>query len=193
MAADTREDTSPKSSESGSSAEASSARKSETYETFNKRLPNANVLPGGTTNTAGGRPKEVSLVEAVKTVQLEDFRNIHKLPCVRDSLLTGILSGFGLGGLRAVLGAPLPRASNWAVGGFCISAFTMYEYCHYQRRREKDGMKRAVELLDRKKIEREREKKMEVAREERRKAKEEADKLAEEEERKKKSKGWKFW
>ncbi len=104
MAADTREEEPPKRSESGNTNDVSSSRKDETYETFNKRLPNANVLPGGTTNTAGGRPKDVGLVEAAKTVQLEDFRNIHKLPCVRDSLLTGILSGFGLGGVRAVLG-----------------------------------------------------------------------------------------
>ncbi|KAI9707556.1 MAG: hypothetical protein M1836_000517 [Candelina mexicana] len=191
MAADTREEASPKRSEPKNLGGNISARKDETYETFNKRLPNANVIPGGTTNTAGGRPKDVGLVEAAKTVQFEDFRNIHKLPCVRDSLLTGILSGFGLGGVRAVLGASLPKASNWAVGGFCISSFVMYEYCHYQRRKEKNGMKRAVEILDRKKIERE--EKMQAAREARRKAKEEADKLVEEEERKKKLKGWKFW
>jgi len=62
------------------------------------------VLPGGSANTAGGRPKDAGLIDAVKTVKLEEFTEIHKKPCVRESLLTGILSGFGMGGVRAVLG-----------------------------------------------------------------------------------------
>lgn len=50
-------------------------------------------------------------------------------------------------------------------------------------------MKRAVEIIDQKKADREA--KMQKAREERRKAKEEADRKAEEEEKRKNS--WKFW
>ncbi|KAI9847628.1 MAG: hypothetical protein M1837_002202 [Sclerophora amabilis] len=158
------------------------------YETFSPPA-NANVLPGGTTNTAGGAVEDVSIGKAVKTIKLEDFTNVHRQPCVRDSLLAGILGGFGMGGVRAVLGASIPKASNWAVGTFCTVSFAAYEVCQYRRHREQEGMRRAVEIIDRKKIEREQ--KMQQTREARRKAKEEEDKKAEEQAKQKK--GWKFW
>ncbi|KAI4130324.1 MAG: hypothetical protein LQ347_003428 [Umbilicaria vellea] len=113
---------------------------------------NSNALPGGTTNTAGGRPKDAGLIDAAKTVKLEELTEVHKKPCVRDSLLTGIGTSFGL---------------------------------------EMQGMKRAAEIIDRKKTEKER--KAEEARAARRKAKEEADARAEEEAIRKPQDSWKFW
>ena len=65
---------------------------------------NANLLPGGATNTAGGRPRESTLLEAAKTVRLEELKEVHKRPCVRDALLMGIGGGFGVGGVRGILG-----------------------------------------------------------------------------------------
>jgi cytochrome c oxidase assembly protein subunit 20 len=63
-----------------------------------------------------------------------------------------------------------------------------YEYCLYRRQMEKDGMKRAVEIVAQKKSEKV--EAMRIKKEERRKAKEEADRKEEEERRKK---SWKFW
>jgi cytochrome c oxidase assembly protein subunit 20 len=80
------------------------------YEVFNappraSPPPNANALPEGSgLNTAGGREKVPSLTEAVKTVRLEDFKQVHMYPCVRESLLMGIGGGFGVGGVRALWG-----------------------------------------------------------------------------------------
>ena len=68
---------------------------------------NANLLAGGTENTAGGQTKEIGLGDAFETVKLEEFTQIHKKPCVRDALMTGIGSGFGIGGVRALLGGKL--------------------------------------------------------------------------------------
>ena len=65
---------------------------------------NANALPGGGWNTAGGKNKEASIIDAAKTVHLADFKEVHKKPCVRDALMTGIGAGFGIGGLRSILG-----------------------------------------------------------------------------------------
>ena len=81
------------------------------YETFNVSTPpeNANALPGGSANTAGGRPREVGIIDALKTVKLEEFAEVHKKPCVRDALLTGIGAGFGVGGIRGILGGTLCR------------------------------------------------------------------------------------
>lgn len=65
-------------------------------------------------------------------------------------------------------------ACNWAVGSFCFGAFSMYQYCQYQRVAEKEGMKRAIEIIDRKGLERkQKEARMERARELRRQKKEE--------------------
>ncbi|TKA79300.1 hypothetical protein B0A49_01530 [Cryomyces minteri] len=153
----------------------------------------ANIMPGGTANTADGRVKEVGLVEGLKTVRIQDFKEIHTKPCVRDAFLTGIGGGFAMGGLRAVFGTPIAKASNWAVGTFCFASFGMYQFCQIRRQMEKEGMRRAVTIMDRKKIEKE--EKMQRAREARRKAKEEADRKAEEaqKEAELKKNSWKFW
>ena len=65
---------------------------------------NANAIPGGATNTAGGRVKEATLWDGLKSIKLEDVREFHKRPCVRDALLVGMGSGFALGGGRMVFG-----------------------------------------------------------------------------------------
>jgi cytochrome c oxidase assembly protein subunit 20 len=74
------------------------------------------------------------------------------------------------------------------VGSFCLAGIANYEFCLYRRRLEKSYMKRAVEIIDRKKGEKEAE--IERKRKERRAAKEEADRLAEEAANKK---SWKPW
>ena len=112
MAGDTRDDNSPQrstpSSTSGDERSESLPYQGKVYEIFNAAPgappENANVLPGGAANTAGGRPKDAGIIDALKTVKLEEFMEVHKKPCVRDSFLTGILSAFGMGSFRAVLG-----------------------------------------------------------------------------------------
>ena len=84
--------------------------------------------------------------------------------------------------------APITKSANWAVGTFVFAAFANYEFCLYRRRLERAHMKRAVEIIDRKKVEKE--EAARVKREERRRAKEEQDRLAEEAA---KRKSWKFW
>jgi cytochrome c oxidase assembly protein subunit 20 len=73
------------------------------------------------------------------------------------------------------------------VGTFVFASFANYEFCLYRRRLEKAHMKRAVEIIDRKKA---KEAAAQAKREERRRAKEEADRKAEDDA---KRKGWKFW
>jgi cytochrome c oxidase assembly protein subunit 20 len=65
---------------------------------------NANLLAGGTENTAGGQTKDIGLGDAFEAIKLEEFTEIHKKPCVRDALMVGIGSGFGVGGVRALVG-----------------------------------------------------------------------------------------
>ncbi|KAM3081738.1 hypothetical protein ACMFMG_005184 [Clarireedia jacksonii] len=159
------------------------------YEVFHVPLENANALPEGSgQNTAGSHASTPSLGEAIKTVRLGDFKQVHMYPCTRESFLTGIGGGFAMGGLRAIFGAPIPKAANWAVGTFVFTGLGAYEFCLYRRRLERAHMKRAVEIIDRKKAEKEAQ--AEEKRRERRRLKEEADRKAEEEAKKSK---WKFW
>ncbi|KAI9052659.1 hypothetical protein LZ554_003998 [Drepanopeziza brunnea f. sp. 'monogermtubi'] len=159
------------------------------YEVFNTPPASANALPEGSgQNTAGRHEQAPTLTSALKTVRLGDFQQVHMYPCVRESLLMGIGGAFGVGGVRALWGAPLPKACNWAVGTFVFTSWANYEFCLYRRSLERAHMKRAVEIIDRKKAEKEMAAK--AKREERRRLKEEADRKAEEAA---KARWWKFW
>ncbi|KIN01101.1 hypothetical protein OIDMADRAFT_89435, partial [Oidiodendron maius Zn] len=76
---------------------------SKNFEVFHS----ANALPPGSgLNTAGSKlnNSNPTFFDALKTVRLQDFTQVHMYPCVRESLLMGIGAGFGVGGVRGVLG-----------------------------------------------------------------------------------------
>ncbi|KAG4433474.1 hypothetical protein IFR05_011039 [Cadophora sp. M221] len=195
MAGDTRDTTSSSLSTPGipppgvtSPPEHITSSTPKVYEDFNAPPASANALPEGSgQNTAGAHKEVPTLASAIKTVRVQDFKQVHMYPCVRESLLMGIGGAFGVGGVRALWGAPIPKAANWAVGTFVFASFANYEFCLYRRRIERQHMKRAVEIIDRKKVEKEAAAKLK--REERRRAKEEADRRADEERRS----WWKVW
>lgn len=94
-------------------------------------------------------------------------------------LIVGLYIGFQL----TIPTAPLFTACSWAVGTFCFVGAASYEYCLLRRNIEKANLKRAVEIIDFKKAEKEA--KMKAAAEERRKAQEEVEEA--------KRRSWKFW
>ena len=49
--------------------------------------------------------------------------------------------------------ATVPTAANWAVGTFCGTAVVVYEACGLRRFKERAGMQRAVEIMERQKRE----------------------------------------
>ena len=106
MAADTRENANSKAPEP-STLTTSPSKGTAAHEPYAVPVapPNANALPGGAgLNTAGGRTREAGYLDALRSVQFSDFQEVHKKPCVREALLTGIGGGFGIGGVRAILG-----------------------------------------------------------------------------------------
>lgn len=115
---------------------------------------NANEFPGGSINTAGGQTRNANVLDALKSVRLTDFKEVHRKPCVRDALLPGIGAGFVMGGIRAIMGGQIFTACTWAVGSFCVGSAAMYEFCQRRRKLEREGMQRVVEVVDRKKSER---------------------------------------
>ncbi|KAE8351034.1 hypothetical protein BDV28DRAFT_137985 [Aspergillus coremiiformis] len=158
------------------------------WDAFGNPEESANVLATGA-GASGRGSKDVTVTEAMKSMSLQDVTSFYKTPCARDSLLLGIGAGFGVGGIRGVLGGlrSLWTASNWAVGAFAITSLAAHEFCQRRRVQELDGMKQAVELMKELKIKKQREKEEKAV---------EAVRLAEEE---KKRKSWtnlsnyKFW
>ncbi|ORE21632.1 hypothetical protein BCV71DRAFT_173471 [Rhizopus microsporus] len=41
-----------------------------------------------------------SFVDALKTIKLEDFKDINKIPCSRNALLYGMAAGVAMGAIR---------------------------------------------------------------------------------------------
>ena len=86
---------------------------------------------------------------------------------------------------------PIAKSCNWAAGVFIFTSMASYEFCKQKRRLERDGMARAVEIMDRKREEKKAKRQELIA--ERRKAKEESDRLAEERMKASEKSWWKFW
>lgn len=132
------------------------------------------VSPATTTDNkttpAGPSP---SFTDAIKTVRPDHILSVHRQPCARQGFMTGLAGGAVVGAVRFVLGAPVARATNWAVGAGLLAAVGRYELCRYQRRVEGGRMMRVMEVMSlseaKKKSEEEaRARKAEAEREERR-------------------------
>lgn len=77
----------------------------EAKDKFYKPPQSANVLAGGTENTAGGKMPEVTMGQVFPDgIKVSDFAELPKRPCVKDSSLNAMIAAFGVGGLRSVLG-----------------------------------------------------------------------------------------
>lgn len=63
-----------------------------------------NALANASYKPRGKDPKDVSYSDVVGTVSMSEISSFYKVPCARESLLTGIGAGFGIGGVRAVFG-----------------------------------------------------------------------------------------
>jgi hypothetical protein len=87
-----------------------------------------------------------------------------------------------------ILAEPVLIASNWAVASWCGVSVVSYQVCQYYRSKEKNGMKQAQELMEKKRAS------IEAKREARRRAREEHDRQEaarkQEEERKR---SWGYW
>jgi len=106
----------------------------------------ANTMPGGTYNSAGGKPAEVSWRDAFNFSYQGKGPAWYQTPCSRDSLLVGIASGGAIGGSRFVLKglSSVATSANYAVAGFALAAGGMYYWCDQKRREEARGMALAV-------------------------------------------------
>ncbi|EFX03343.1 hypothetical protein CMQ_5393 [Grosmannia clavigera kw1407] len=130
----------------------------------------------------------ISVSEAVKTIKPADFLQVYQYPCARQGFMTGIGGGAVVGMLRYILGANIPKATNWAVGMFALGGIVSFEVCQAFRRAERAKMQRVVEVYDRKQAElrhREEEKKRRQQKEQREREEREAAERAKQ--------WWKVW
>lgn len=65
-----------------------------------------NSMPGGTYNSAGGKPKEVTWRDAFNFSFEGKGPAFYQTACGRDGLLVGIATGGVVGGLRFILKGP---------------------------------------------------------------------------------------
>ncbi|PVF93115.1 hypothetical protein CPB86DRAFT_743170 [Serendipita vermifera] len=66
--------------------------------------------------------------QAAKTVKTDDFKNIERIPCARQSLVYGIAGGTAIGCTRYLTSNPFV-ASNWAVASFVLISTASWYRC----------------------------------------------------------------
>lgn len=73
------------------------------WEAFGNPEESANALPGGTYNSAGGKPAQVTWKDAFNFSYNSKGPAWYQTPCARDSLLVGIGGGGAVGGVSFIL------------------------------------------------------------------------------------------
>ncbi|KAF5102894.1 hypothetical protein D0Z00_000152 [Geotrichum galactomycetum] len=105
------------------------------------------MLPAG---GAPGTPTEGGLLkQAVGSIQPSDFGKLHEMPCFREAILTGGAVGGVVFAVMVTTRSPVPRALNWAVGGFLVGATVSWEQCRFKVRQEKKNQLMAREMYRR--------------------------------------------
>ncbi|EMD40098.1 hypothetical protein CERSUDRAFT_45537 [Gelatoporia subvermispora B] len=74
------------------------------------------------------------------------MRKIDEIPCARNSLLSGIASGAGVGVIRG-MSAGAFVASNWAVGTFMLVSMGTWSICRRAREDERRKLQQVVEQI----------------------------------------------
>jgi cytochrome c oxidase assembly protein subunit 20 len=76
------------------------------WEAFGNPKEPINTMPGGTYNSAGGKPAEPTFWNALTTLDLfnrEGKPAFYQTSCARDSLMVGIGAGGAIGGIRFIV------------------------------------------------------------------------------------------
>ncbi|KAF9046085.1 hypothetical protein BJ165DRAFT_1468935 [Panaeolus papilionaceus] len=74
-------------------------------------------------------------------------RYFYYLPCAREALMGGIVSGIGMGFIRGVGSSRPMVAANWAVGTFVTITLASWHICDFRRRAERE---RVAQILQHK-------------------------------------------
>lgn len=81
------------------------------WDAFGNPDERVNVLANASYKPQGKDPKDVSYSDVVGSVSMSEIFSFYKAPCARESLLTGIGAGFGIGGVRGIFGGTYTYSS----------------------------------------------------------------------------------
>ncbi|KAG1774901.1 hypothetical protein EV702DRAFT_974097 [Suillus placidus] len=85
--------------------------------------------------------------EAFKRVSIaDDFQRIGEMPCARNSLMSGIASGVGVGVIR-IMSAGFLVGSHWAVGTFMVVSLGTWTVCQRNIEAERRKLQKVVEEM----------------------------------------------
>ncbi|KAG2071313.1 hypothetical protein BDR04DRAFT_1098347 [Suillus decipiens] len=85
--------------------------------------------------------------EAFKRVSVaDDFQRLGEMPCARNSLMSGIASGVGVGVIR-VMSAGFLVGSHWAVGTFMVVSLGTWTVCQRNIEAERRKLQKVVEEM----------------------------------------------
>ncbi|KAJ3529812.1 hypothetical protein NM688_g7801 [Phlebia brevispora] len=76
----------------------------------------------------------------------EAIKRINEIPCARNSLLSGIASGAGIGVIRGMSSGAFV-ASNWAVGTFVLISLGTWTLCQRSVMEERKKVQQVVESM----------------------------------------------
>lgn len=87
-------------------------------------------------------------VDALKTVKLEDFKEVNRIPCARNALLYGMGAGVAMGAIRFLSKRAIPTSTNWAVATFMGVSAISFEACQMERKQKIEKMRLIVKATD---------------------------------------------
>ncbi|KAG2342182.1 hypothetical protein BDR05DRAFT_990559 [Suillus weaverae] len=76
----------------------------------------------------------------------QDAREAFKMPCARNSLMSGIASGVGVGVIR-IMSAGFLVGSHWAVGTFMVVSLGTWTVCQRNIEAERRKLQKVVEEM----------------------------------------------
>ncbi|KAF5369286.1 hypothetical protein D9758_002604 [Tetrapyrgos nigripes] len=80
----------------------------------------------------------------VPTNPVEFLKNVDKIPCARNSFLTGIAGGAGMAFIRGMSVAPIV-AGHWFAGTFLVLSLGSWQLCQAKIERERQNVARIIE------------------------------------------------
>lgn len=76
------------------------------WEAFGNPSEPVNEFAGGTYNSAGGKPQELTW-KAAFDFNISDLKRFYKVPCGRDAFLVGLGGGAAVGGVTVIIGGKM--------------------------------------------------------------------------------------
>merc|ERR1712189_175309 len=95
-----------------------------------------------------GSNDESSMLSGLKKLKFSNIKEfIEKTPCARSSFLYGITSGMSAGVVTFLYAKHIRRSCDIGVISFAAVSLGSWEWCRYNNRKEKEEIKKTVDLL----------------------------------------------